>query len=113
MRVKTLIAGHCVIGRPGERALPVGAARAGLTLNPSGIAGRLSGGSLALICAEQPRERGRFQFLERARSPARSLRRATRSQTGTDDYAQLPKKTEGRLGAGPRLLISGSKVRVL
>jgi hypothetical protein len=45
-----------VIGRTGERALLVGAARAGLTLNPSGIAGRLSGGSLALICAEQPRQ---------------------------------------------------------
>jgi hypothetical protein len=60
MKVKTLVVGHCVIGRTGER-LRVGAARAGTTLNPSGIAGRLSARSLALICAERTRQRGRLQ----------------------------------------------------
>jgi hypothetical protein len=52
-----------------------------------------------------------ISVLECAESPAQSLRRATRIQATTHGYAEVCRKTEGRLAAGPRLLIRMSLVR--
>src|SRR4029453_19478499 len=49
--------------------------------------------------------------LERAESPATSLRLATRTRAGTGGYTELRRKAEGRLVTGPRLLIRKSLVR--
>jgi hypothetical protein len=107
MKVKTFVAGQCVIGKTGERAPLVGAARAGSTLNPSGIAGLLSAGSLALICAEQPRQRGRFQSSSAPRvplGPLRQQRELERQRMVTQNYAKRL-----RAGSAPALVCQSEK----
>src|SRR4029453_915818 len=66
---------------------------------------------LALICAERTRERRRFQSSGAPRvllSPGGARREL---KPPTQGCAELRRKSEGRLIADPRLLISGPKVR--
>jgi hypothetical protein len=53
-----------------------------------------------------------ISVLERAESPAQSSSRATRNRAATCGYAELRRKTEGRLFAGPRFVISRSRVQL-